>query len=405
MLKHFCYLFSYGIIIYIYKLIWSFVVKNNENGKIKKVKYDSKIKADYAEKFLVGERKFKKKKAQYTSPETLEKSRKKKGKKRKIKKVEKLNAIQTGSQEKKNIVLIAKREKSDMPLSPIKKLKNILSYGIVCILAVILGFFAGNMYVEANFSNTYDYDEIAFRYTASEIENFKKTYTNVATTNALYAFIIAEEKLKTLDYVCETPENSSYTAPDIAPTQTIYSYRKKSGQYYEYITASDGIMAVAEKVITNDGGQNYDIWSSNKISNNRPIFGETANVNMTQEEAKTEYGTDMTNPVPYVVSDRTIHASYGANPALTGFGKLNDDGNYEFTLKLNTEESVMNYVKQIKHMSGLKNYPVFFDITINFVLDSEFRFVSMHTVEHYKVSYFGVPAKCSAELVNVFTYL
>ena len=373
-------------------------------GKPKKIKYDSKVKADYAEKLLIGERKFKKRKAKYASPEVIEKSRKKKGKKRKIKKVEKLNAIRVGGEEKKNVVLIAKKDKGDMPLSPIKKLTNILSYGFVCLLAVVLGFMAGNMYIEANFAKTYDYDESSFRYTSEEINAFIKNNTSVSSTNTLYAFIIAEEKLKSIDYVCETPEGSSYTAPDIAPTQTIYSYRKKKGLNYEYITASDGIMAVAEKVVTSDGGKNYDVWASNKISSGKPIFNTDPSYKITDEEARAEYGTDMTNPVPYVVSDRTIHSSYAKNPMATGFGKLNADGNYEFTLKLNTEESVMNYVKQMKHMSGLKNYPVFFDITINFVLDKDFKFVSIHSVEHYKVTYFGVPANCSAELVNVFTY-
>jgi len=64
----------------------------------------------------------------------------------------------------------------------------------------------------------------------------------------------------------------------------------------------------------------------------------------------------------------------------------------------------MNYVKQMKHMSELGNYPSFAFIDVEFVLDDEFRFVSISIKEEYTVTYFGVPAKCSAAMQQVFTY-
>ena len=147
-----------------------------------------------------------------------------------------------------------------------------------------------------------------------------------------------------------------------------------------------------------------DIWRSKTLKNGQPVFDENPNFKMTYEEARAEYGTDPVNPIPYVVSDKTIHPSYNSNASATGRGVANDNGNYDFELKLNTTQSVMNYVKQMKHMSELKNYPVFYNITINFELDSEFRFISMKIVEDYKVTYFGVPATCHAEMHQTFLY-
>ena len=81
----------------------------------------------------------------------------------------------------------------------------------------------------------------------------------------------------------------------------------------------------------------------------------------------------MTNPIDYVVSNKTIHSSYGGDATNTGFGTRNLDGTYTFKLKLNVDQSVMNYVKQMKHMSELGNYPIFSTIELEFTLDSEFK--------------------------------
>ena len=375
-----------------------------DNKIIKKPKHKSKVKEDYAIK-LKQDKKHKKKGALvYTSHDEIQEINKRKGKKRKVKKIEKLsNDINNNNQG--STILIQKKSKEDMPLSNVQKLKNILSYGFVCILAVILGFVSGNMYVNSISSASYDFAEAEYRYSDGDLALILSSNKDVATTNALYAFVIAENNIMNEEYyICESPKGTSFTSPDIAPTQSIYSYRKKDGKNYEYLTVTEGIMSVCEKVITSDGGDNFDIWRSKSIQNGSPVFSDNPSFKMTYDEARNEYGTDAMNPIPYVVSNKTIHESYKSNPASTGLGTKNDKGNYNFTLKLNTTQSVMNYVKQMKHMSELKNYPVFFDITINFELDSEFRFVSMDIVENYRVTYFGVPATCHAEMHQVFSY-
>jgi len=380
--------------------------KKNKAVDENQIIYDSKIKADYAQKLGLNHKKRKKIKHQtFVSQDVVDNDQRKKGKKRKIRKIERLSYSGNSSDGETKTVLIAKRSSNDMPKSAWAKTKSILSYGIVCILAVILGFMAGNMYIQATFSPSYDFTESDYRYTDIEIQAIISGNKSVSSTNSLYAFIIAEEKLKTLDnYTIETPKGSSYTAPSIAPVQSIYSLRKKTGSKYEYLTITEGIMSVSEKVITTDNGANFDIWRTKSVSNGEPKFSTDPSYKMTYEETRAEYGTDMTNPIPYVVSNKTIHSSYGGEPINTGFGTKTEDGNYKFTLKLNTTQSVMNYVKQMKHMSELGNYPSFAFIDVEFVLDDEFRFVSISIKEEYTVTYFGVPAKCSAAMQQVFTY-
>lgn len=380
---------------------YSFMKENQQN---KKVTYKSKVKADYAEKLNQTNRKIKKGKSVYVSHDEIHEIKKKKGKKGKVKKIEKLST-DTENNTQSATILIAKKTAEQMPKTPVQKLKSVLSYGFVCLLAVVLGFVSGNMYVNSISSASYDFAEAEYRFSDDEFALILASNKDIATANALHAFAIAEHNLMNAEYyVCESPKGTSFTSPDIAPTQSIYSYRKKDGKNYEYLTVTEGIMSVCEKVITSDNAENFDIWRSKSIQNGEPVFDTNPSFKMTYKEARAEYGTDPVNPIPYVISNKTIHESYNGNATSTGRGTINDNGNYNFTLKLNTTQSVMNYVKQMKHMSELKNYPVFFDITINFEVDSEFRFVSMDIVENYRVTYFGVPATCHAEMHQLFSY-
>ena len=391
-----------------------------EKQKLKELKREkkergmSRLRADYMEKYNIKpetkqSRKITKKvakgKGDYISAEQKLKAEQKKLKRGKRKKIEKLSSDESNKDAGAiSVALISKREEKEK-VSPFKKLLNILSYGFVCLFAVILGFLSGNMYIQAAFSNDYNYDEAEYRYTEAELNNIIASNTDVSKVNALYAILIAEEKLKTIDYYeCKSPSGSSFTQPDIAPKQIIESYRKKDGNSYEYITVSNGIMAIGEKIVTSDM-QNFDIYRTKKLNaDNTPVLSSTPTYKLDYDAVRAQYGTDPTNPIAYVISNKTIHSSYAENPELTGRGTPNGGGTYTFTLKLNTDQSVMNYVKQMKYMSELGNYPIFSSISLEFTLDSEFRFVELVSRESYTVYYFGVPAKCVGELYQTFTY-
>ena len=378
-----------------------------EMQKQKKERGMSRVKAEYKSKF-VRESKMKKKvannKGDYISEERKIQLERKKLKRGKRKKIERLSTDESNkSAGATTIALITKRDESTI-VSPVKRLVNIISYGFVCVFAAILGFLSGNMYIQAAFSADYDYVESEWRYTDAELENIIASNSNVASVNALYAILIAEETLKNQDYYkIESPKGSSYTQPDIASRQSIYSLCVKDGKNYEYITVTEGIMSVAERVLTSDY-QKFDIYRTKSVSNGVPAFPSSPSYTMTYEDSRAEYGTDFTNPIPYVISNKTMHSSYGGNVDATGRGTPNGDGTYTFKLKLNLEQSVMNYVKQMKHMSELANYPIFSSIEITFTLNENFEFTYMTIIEEYTVYYFGVPAKCHAEMHQEFSY-
>lgn len=301
--------------------------------------------------------------------------------------------------------LIGKREKKEMPKTSSKKLLDILSYGFVVFLAAVIGFLAGNMYIDYKYAKTYDYNEADYVYSDAEIASIVSSSSDVSHTNALYAYIKGIEKLKTIDsYVIETPDDSSYTQPNIASRQAIYAKRVKNGNNYSYESVSMGLMSVAELITTEDA-ENFDVFVASSIPSLKgSVYPTSPSASYALADFRAEYGTHPMIFSPYVVSNKTIHPSYSGNAMLTGQGTRDDDGNYNFTLKLDTEYSVMNYVRQMKHMSGLNSYPTFDFVTLEFTLDSDFNFLRCKITEEYTIKYFGVPAHCHGELELLFTY-
>ena len=64
----------------------------------------------------------------------------------------------------------------------------------------------------------------------------------------------------------------------------------------------------------------------------------------------------------------------------------------------------INYVKQVKHMSGLSGYPTFKQINVTAVIDSDLRFISLRFDEAYTVMYAGVAANCTGYVNLAFSY-
>ena len=123
--------------------------------------------------------------------------------------------------------------------------------------------------------------------------------------------------------------------------------------------------------------------------------------NVMLNDYKNTVGVPVTSFVGYIVSSKTV---LNVNDSAKKVSLENGETGYEFSLQLNAITSVLNYVKQMKDMSQLPDYPAFTDITLNVVVDEEFRFIQIETLEHYSVNYMGINAKCTGTLVEKFEY-
>ena len=159
------------------------------------------------------------------------------------------------------------------------------------------------------------------------------------------------------------------------------------------------MLAIAESYTYDTTTKMAKIYKASKVKNSETAeYPTNPTWVMTYDEYRDEYGTAPENPcIPYIISSKTVLAGTEKVEKIAG-------GKYKITFSLTTDSSVINYVKQVKHMSGLSGYPTFKQINVTAVIDSDLRFISLRFDEAYTVMYAGVAANCTGYVNLVFSY-
>lgn len=314
--------------------------------------------------------------------------------------VENDSQVENDSAEQNKILIVRKTEKG-RPVTKKKKIMNLISYALVGIIAIVMGYFGGNFYY-ANFMDKVDYSQFeasALRDDEVAVYNRVKAKLTPDRSSAIELFVAAEYQLKNTEKY-----NAAVTGevqPSIGSKQLVSGTKGRNGDEVYLENISKGMMSVAERysysisekqaiIYHAEGGAIVDMSTVN--------YSENPSWTMTEQEFLKEYGTAPDNPcIPYIASSKTCIAG---TESVRSIG----DGTFEIKFNLTKDSSVVDYVKQIKHMSGLSSYPTFKSIAITAVIDSDFRFVSLYYEESYTVTYFGVPAKCDGWVKLDITY-
>ncbi|MBQ7466941.1 MAG: hypothetical protein IJS74_02585 [Clostridia bacterium] len=317
-------------------------------------------------------------------------------------KEEQSSQIDSGVQKSvQNKILIVRKTEKGRPVTKKKKILNLLSYALVGFVAIVFGYFGGNFYY-ANFMNKVDYskfDVTSLRDDEEAVYNGVVARITPDRSTAIQLFVAAEYKLKnTENYNAAV---SGEVQPSIGSKQLVNGVKGRNGDEVYLENISKGMMSVAEKysyslsekqasIFHAEGGAIVDMSTVNYSADPTWILSE--------EQFLTEYGTAPDNPcIPYIVSSKTY---IPGSDSVRSVG----DGTFEIKFNLAKDSSVVNYVKQIKHMSGLSSYPTFKTISVIAVIDSQFRFVSLYYEENYTVTYFGIPANCDGWIKLDITY-
>ena len=303
--------------------------------------------------------------------------------------------------EQQKVLIVRKTEKGN-PVSLKRKVLNFITYALVGIIAVFFGYFSGNFYV-ANVLNKVDYSAFS---ESSLRDDGASVYSQIITSgrtpdrcSAVELFVAGEYLLGQQNaYRAEVKGEVQPKGISIARTQSVWGYKSKNGSVFEVENVSKGMQSVAEYSIYNADSGLAEIYATSKITNTSAEYPSTPTSVMTYEEYRKEYGVSPESPcVPYIVSSKTV---VSGTESVTSRG----DGTYQISFALATDSSVINYIKQVKHMSGLKDYPTFRSIIVTAIIDSDLRLSYIRYDESYTVVYFGVMATCVAWLENTITY-
>lgn len=297
-------------------------------------------------------------------------------------------------------VLIVRKVQQGKPLTMKRKILNLISYALVGVIAIAFGYIAGNFYY-ANYMDqpNYNFNTSELRDNGEEIYNRLQTTKNtigIARQNPV-EIVVAAEYLMSIT----TKYKGSVVGavqPSIGSQQTVRGTKGRDGNHFYVENYSKGMMSIAEKYDYFTDTDKAEVFrvEGGAVKTDSANFGTKPTWTFNKASYIEEYGTAPDSlMIPYVISSKTYIEGSDTVTALGG-------GKFQVKMSLTNDKAVADYAKQVKHMSGLANYPRFERVIVSFVIDSDYRIVSLRYDESYSVTYFGVPAKCVGWLeVNI----
>lgn len=323
----------------------------------------------------------------------------------------------------------SKKEAKDKPKNKFNK-RSFVSLAVLFVLGISSGLFAGNWYAE-NFiaGPATDYSQ----FTEAELrvgnEKIANDYASrIPTANdAWKSFIAAENNFSS----ATSFDILSNGIVDTIVTQSVYSRKIFDGEKVFIEQISDGIVAVADRFIYTpskyilEDASTHIVRAKGKLSGTKTIedyltcnsnckhgnknayvynttYDNSSATTMTEEEYLETLGSMPLSPIPYIISKATVLSCENFN--IIGSG---EDARYTFTINLHSGASVLNYVKQMKTVSGLSSYPNFTEVTFNVslqMLNGKVMFDYICITEKYSVAYGSLTPKCTGTLHQRFLF-
>lgn len=277
---------------------------------------------------------------------------------------------------KEKLTKIKNRIKDDMPKTRKGKIIAIVS---ACVIPVALGVTAGIVFSKFFVAKKTDYSDV----------NADSLYINMDSVLAKYedvkkAGTPIEEGLTSYEIVnlayhnYSQHENSrSYTigtANAAIVAQSIRGCSIREGDIYlEESLSKSNMVGVATRMY-----QRAD--NVVELHEGEPVDATTAtwgseHYEYSLEEFKETFGKTPSTALIYIISKKTV---------LTDTDKVEktSDG-YTISMSLNPKKAVINYVKQMKSISNLADYPAFDKVDLTFKIDNDLLIKQMDVQESY----------------------
>jgi len=273
--------------------------------------------------------------------------------------------------------------------------KSIIALIFVSIAGILSGIFVGGFFIGAPQVDYSQYNEADLRDDTKALSQRAQGKAPSAF-KAYEVFEIAEQRMFTHGSVYVTGLGEVKT---ISNQKILSTKAYENGTYFKE-SVSKGLKSVGERDYYTEGGSTLHYYSATGITDEL-----TANWKDKGNREIADFhevnGVPMTSFIPYIVSSKTVLNKSEMPKQIT---LENGSKAYEVVVELDSILSVLNYVKQMKNISQLPNYPTFSSITLTCVIDEEFKFISIDTYEKYTVNYMGVNAGCTGILREDFTY-
>lgn len=177
----------------------------------------------------------------------------------------------------------------------------------------------------------------------------------------------------------------------VVVNQTVRASSIKNGNKYFLENISKSNM-VAEGRRFYQEGETVKTYVGSNVEIDRAVWEESKSSSLTSSEHVAKWGKDLTRPLIYIVSSKTVKSG----------STETTEGGYKVNLELNQVYSVLRYIRQMISISGVSN-PVFKSLNLTVELDKELNLLKVTSDEKYDVD-MVVTAATEATLTETFTY-
>ena len=264
--------------------------------------------------------------------------------------------------------------------------KAIITYSIIGTLAIGLGVGAG--FLAHNFLNPVggDYSNVDVNALTDDISKTRQKYeaakkAGTPLEEALKPCEMANLSLDLFSSLESTKAIGIGSATSMGVTQVIQSMQIKNGEkYFEESNSTSSLVKLFDRMYQ-EGNNTTTYWGKSSD------YSSHEAVTYTNEEYAELMGRKVSDPMIYVISSKTSITEEDKEKSGKGVSKITkENGGYTVDLELQRKKSVVNYVKQMKNISGLTGYPTFEYCHLTFHLDEDLMPLDYTSYEEYQAT-------------------
>lgn len=266
--------------------------------------------------------------------------------------------------------------KNDMPKTRKGKILGI-TFGVITPIA--LGAVAGIVISKFFVAKTVDYSDVDANSLYINMDNVLAKYEACKADGTPYEEGLTSYELVNLAYYnYANMENSrSFTIGTANAAIVEQSIRgcsiREGNKFFEESLSKSNMVGVAARMYQKEDGS-VDLHRG-EVQNATSATWGNEHYEYTNEEFIGDFGKTPSTPLIYIVSKKTVIKE-------SDKVEKNSDG-YHISMSLNTKKAVINYVKQMKSISNLADYPAFNSLNISFDIDNDLMIKEMHVNESY----------------------
>lgn len=267
---------------------------------------------------------------------------------------------------------------------------------LVFMIALPIGAGVGAGIVISKFflSKSTDYSDINVNDLKEDVTGIMDQYKKAKDNGKEYSEVFKPYELVNIAYELYSQHDNSKSisvgrANAAIVDQSIRACSIKNGnEYMEESISKSSIVSLAARTYLHENS-NIDFHDGDAKSSVEGEWPDT-HYEYTSDEYADVFGKTPKSPLIYIVGKKTIKS------AASKVEKT--DSGYIVNLELNPIKSVVNYVKQMKNLSKLADYPSFDSVKATFTLDNDLLIKQLSVDESYYAKTGAVGADITAHL-------